>query len=56
MLLKKEPARPTKLKGLSGKVKSWFPTLTDAQRQALLDRLFSESKVRLVGTALTYEL
>jgi hypothetical protein len=56
VLLKKEKARPAKPKGLSGKVKSWFPKLTDAQRLALFDRLFSESKVRLAGKVLAYDL
>jgi len=56
VLLKKEKARPTKPKGLSGKVRSWFPKLTDAQRLALFDRLFDESKVRLADKVLAYDL
>jgi hypothetical protein len=56
VLLKKEKARPTKPKGLAGKVKSWFPKLTDEQRLALFDRLFSESKVRLADKVLAYDL
>jgi hypothetical protein len=56
VLLKKDKARPTKPKGLSGKVKSWFPKLTDAQRGVLFDRLFNESKVRLAGKVLAYDL
>lgn len=56
VLLKKEKARPTKPKGLSGKVRSWFPKLTDAQRLALFDRLFDESKVRLADKHLAYDL
>lgn len=56
VLLKKEKARPTKPKGLSGKVKSWFPKLTDEHRLALFDRLFSESKVRLADKILSYDL
>jgi PIN domain len=55
-LLRKEKARPTKPKGLAGKVKSWFPKLTDAQRQALFDRLFKESKVRLADKVLAYDM
>jgi PIN domain len=55
-LLQKEKARPTKPKGLAGKVRSWFPKLTDAQRQALFDRLFKESKVRLADKVLTYDM
>jgi hypothetical protein len=56
VLLKKEKARPTKPKGLSGKVRSWFPKLTDAKRLALFDRLFDESKVRLADKHLAYDL
>jgi hypothetical protein len=55
-LLKKEKLRPTRMQGLSGKVKSWFPALSDAERQALLDRLFAEDKVQQVGTVLTYSV
>jgi hypothetical protein len=56
MLLRKEKARPTKPKGLSGKVRSWFPKLTEEQRLALFDRLFREAKVRLADKILTYDL
>jgi len=56
MLLKKEKARPTKRKGLSGKVKSWFPQLTEDVRVALVQRLFDELHVRESETALTYAL
>ena len=55
-LLRKEKARPTKPKGLAGKVRSWFPKLTDPQRQALFDRLFKESKVRLADKVLAYDV
>ena len=55
-LLKKEKARPTKYKGLSGKVKSWFPKLAEDARLALIQRLFDQSLVRESEKALTYEL
>ena len=55
-LIKKEKARPTKRKGLAGNVKSWFPTLTDDVRLALVQRLFDESHVREVEKVLTYDL
>jgi hypothetical protein len=55
-LLGKEKSRPTKLKGLTGKAKSWFPNLSDEERQALLKRLFDESFVRESGTSLVYDL
>lgn len=47
-LLRKERARPTRLKGLSGKVKSWFP-LSGDERSALVQRLLSEGYVRFFG-------
>jgi len=56
VLLKKEKSRPTRPKSLAGKVKSWFPTLTDEQRRALVDRLFKEAKVRLVEKILAYDV
>lgn len=55
-LLTKETARPTKRKGLAGKVKSWFPQLTEDVRLALLQRLFDESHVGESDKALTYAL
>ncbi len=55
-LLKNEKARPTRRKGLAGKVKSWFPHLADSARQALVEQLLQESKVRETGTTLTYHL
>ena len=55
-LLKKEKARPTKAKGLAGKVKSWFPNLPEPERMVLVQRLFKESHVRESGTLLTYDL
>ena len=45
-LLKKEKARPVKRKSLAGKVKSWFPRLTEDERLALVQRLFDDSRVR----------
>lgn len=56
MLLRKEKSRPTKRKGLSGKVKSWFPDLTEDVRLALIQRLFEESTVRESEKLLTYVL
>jgi len=55
-LLRKEKSRPSKLKGLSGKVKSWFQKLSDVEREALVKRLFSESYVQESGTSLIYSL
>jgi hypothetical protein len=55
-LLKKEKARPTKPKGLAGKVKSWFPKLTEDDRGALVERLFRESRVRLSEKVLMYDV
>ena len=55
-LLKKEKARPTKRKGLAGKVKSWFPQLAEDARLALIQRLFDGSHVRESEKLLTYDL
>ena len=55
-LLKKENARPARQKGLAGKVKSWFPRLSEAEHKTLVEQLFQESKVRESGTSLTYHL
>lgn len=55
-LLQKEKSRPSKLKGLTGKVKSWFQKLSDEERDALIKRLFSESYVQESGTSLIYSL
>jgi len=55
-LLKKEKARPTRRKGLAGKVKSWFPQLSEDARMALIQRLFDESAVRESVKALIYDL
>jgi hypothetical protein len=55
-LLKKEKARPAKPKGLEGKVKSWFPKLTEDDRRILVERLFKESRVRLSEKLLTYDV
>ena len=56
MLLKKEKARPTRRKGLAGKVKSWFPQLTEEMHLALVQRLFDEAHVRESEKALNYAL
>ena len=55
-LLKKEKARPTRRKGLAGKVKSWFPQLTEEVRLGLVQRLFDETLVRESDKALVYAL
>jgi hypothetical protein len=55
-LLKKEKARPARRKGLTGKVKSWFPQLTEDMHLALVQRLFDELHVRESEKALTYFL
>ena len=55
-LLKKEKARPARRTGLAGKLKSWFPQLSDGDRLALLRRLFDESHVREAESKLTYDL
>lgn len=55
-LLKKEKVRPTKRKSLEGKIKSWFPQLTEDARLALIQRLFNESSVRESEKLLTYDL
>lgn len=56
MLLKKEKARPIKPKSLAGKVRSWFPHLTEDERLVLIQRLHKEARVRESNNALTYEL
>ena len=55
-LLKKDKARATKRKGLAGKVKSWFPQLTEDARLVLIQRLFDESRVRESEKLLAYDL
>lgn len=55
-LLRKDKARPTKLKGLAGKLKSWFPTLTEEERSGLVQRLLTESRVCDSNKVLTYNL
>ncbi len=55
-LLRKERLLPSKRKGLAGKVRSWFAKLSDAERDALLERLFRESKVIESGPSLGYQL
>lgn len=55
-LLHKDKSRPSKLKGLTGKLKSWFPKLADEEREKLLKRLFSESHVQESGSSLIYRV
>jgi hypothetical protein len=55
-LLRKEKSRPSKLKGLTGKVRSWFSKLPDAERETLIKRLFAESYVQESGATLIYSL
>lgn len=55
-LLQKEKSRPSRLRGLTGKVKSWFQKLPDEDRDALIKRLFSESYVQESGASLIYSL
>lgn len=55
-LLKKDQARPARSESLASQVKSWFPKLRDAERRALLERLFAESWVRESGSSLIYHL
>jgi hypothetical protein len=55
-LLRKERARPIKRKGLVGKVRSWFPRLSEEERTALVNRLFQESTVTESEGELTYNL
>jgi hypothetical protein len=45
-----------KRKSLAGKVKSWFPRLTEDERLALIQCLFDESHVRESEKLLTYDL
>lgn len=56
LLLTNERARPIKRKGLQGKVKSWFPKLSEDARSALLQRLFDEAYVRESDKVLMYVL
>ena len=56
LLLKKEKSRPAKRKGLAGKVKSWFPKLTEDMRLGLVQRLFDESHVRESEEDLIYAM
>ena len=45
-LLKKDKVLPRKSKGLEGKVKSWFPELSVADRDGLVAQLFQDEYVR----------
>jgi PIN domain len=53
-LLKKEKVLPRKLKGLEGKVKSWFPDLSGDQRKGLVQRLVQEGFVSEADEGLTF--
>lgn len=55
-LLRKEKVRPVKRRSLSGKVKSWFPELTEGERSALMQRLFAERGVYEEDHRLVYDL
>ena len=55
-LLREDKARPIKLKSLTGKLKSWFPRLTEVERLALIQRLFDESHVGESEKLLAYDL
>jgi hypothetical protein len=55
-LLKKEKTLPVKRKGLEGKVKGWFHTLSPDERQALVQRLFDEKRVAEVGKEIKFSL
>ncbi len=55
-LLRKEPVRPLKRKGLLGKLKSWFPALDLGYRESLLERLFGDGHVREANGSVTYHL
>jgi len=56
MLLTKEKVPPKRRKGLAGKVKSWFPKLTEDTQLALVQRLFDELLVRESDKTLIYSL
>jgi PIN domain len=45
-LLKKEKNLPARLKGLNGKVKSWFPGIPVEARGQLVQRLFADGVVK----------
>jgi hypothetical protein len=55
-LLKKEKARPVRRKGLAGKIKSWFPQLTEEMHLVLVQRLFDEAHVSESDKTLSYAL
>ena len=55
-LLGKEKHRPVKRRGLEGKVKGWFQTLTGPEQAALLQRLIDEGHVQELGKTLVYDL
>jgi hypothetical protein len=55
-LLGEDKARPVRRKGLAGRVKSWFPQLTEDARLDLIQRLIDASLVRESEKRLTYDL
>ena len=55
-LLKKEKLRPAKRKGVDNMLKSWFPSLSAEDRQALIQRLFGDGHVRDANGSVTYHL
>lgn len=55
-LLRKEKVFPIKLKGLKGKLKSWFPAVSADGLHALEQRLLGEGHVREASGTLTFHL
>ena len=55
-LLRKEKVFPRKLKGLNGKLKSWFPSLPADGLKALQLRLIGDGHVREASGTLTFHL
>jgi PIN domain len=53
-LLKKEKVLPRKRKGLEGKVKSWFPDISAAERGALVQRLIDEEFIKESEKGVTF--
>lgn len=56
LLLAEDKALPKNRRGLLGKVKSWFPTLPEVERLALVEQLFAEGRVSELDKTLTYAL
>lgn len=55
-LLGKEKVLPLKLKGLNGKLKSWFPTVSAEDRHGLERRLLADGLVCEANGTLTFHL